>query len=73
MQSRAAERHWPEDTAAKYVGSYLKYAIDGPERESVAKFLTWAHELGLAPAGMAHWAEIPASLAASTPTPQATA
>jgi chorismate dehydratase len=58
VQSRAAERHWPEDTAAKYVGSYLKYTIDEPEREAVAKFIAWAHELGLCEGDSVHWAEL---------------
>lgn len=66
VQARAAERHWPEDTAARYVGSYLKYAIDEREREAVARFLPWAHELGLSPGPDAHWAEFaPADLDAA--------
>jgi chorismate dehydratase len=72
VQSRAAERHWPEDTAAKYVGSYLKYAIEDPEREAVAKFIAWAHELDLCPGNAVHWAEVSASMPSSSPAPQAT-
>ncbi|HMN39992.1 MAG TPA: menaquinone biosynthesis protein [Phycisphaerales bacterium] len=56
VASRAEERHWPEDLAAKYLGSYLKYDIGEPEREAVEKFLRWAAELGLCAASEARWA-----------------
>lgn len=47
--TRATERHWPEREAARYVGTLLKYDVGEAERESVAKFLAWAAELGLCP------------------------
>lgn len=57
VQSRAAERRWPEETAARYVGEYLKYAVGEPEHAAVARFLAFAHELGLSPCPDARWAE----------------
>jgi chorismate dehydratase len=56
VESRAEERHWPQELAAKYLGEYLKYDIAEPEREAVEKFLRWAAELGLCAAGEVRWA-----------------
>jgi chorismate dehydratase len=47
VESRASEKHWPEELAAKYVGAYLKYDVGEAEREAVEKFLRWSAELGL--------------------------
>ena len=57
MNTRSAERHWPTDTAAEYVGHLLKYGLDAPERESIDKFIAWAHELNLCPSASVTWAE----------------
>ncbi len=56
VASRAEERHWPQDLAAKYLGVYLKYDVGEPEREAVEKFLRWASELGLCTAAEPRWA-----------------
>lgn len=60
---RAGEKHWPVDLAGKYLGEYLRFGVDEPEREAVIKFLRWANGLGLCPFPGARWAE----LAAPTP------
>lgn len=57
VNTRSAERHWPTDTAAEYVGHLLKYGLDAPERESIDKFIAWAHELNLCPSASVTWAE----------------
>ena len=55
VAKRAPERHWPTDLAGRYVGSYLKYSIEEPEREAVEKFVMWGHELGLCASGPVRW------------------
>ncbi len=58
VRSRASERHWPEEQAAEYVGTLLKYDVGEAEREAVGRFVRWAGELGLCPAGVEPvWAE----------------
>lgn len=57
VDARAAERHWPADTAANYVGHLLKYDLDAPEREAIDKFIAWAHELRLCPSPAVTWAD----------------
>lgn len=56
VASHAADRHWPADTAAEYVGHLLKYNLDAPEREAIDKFIAWAHQLGLCPSPRVTWA-----------------
>ena len=58
VASRASEKHWPEDLAAKYVGAYLKYDVGEAEREAVAKFLRWSAELGLCEKAEPRWGVI---------------
>ena len=56
-ESRADEKHWPEDLAAEYLGRLLKYDVGDAEREAVEKFTGWARELGLCGAREARWCE----------------
>jgi hypothetical protein len=63
VNTRAAERHWPTDTAARYVGHLLKYDLDAPERESIDKFITWSHKLGLCTSPSVMWADTASSQA----------
>ncbi|MBY0312981.1 MAG: menaquinone biosynthesis protein [Phycisphaerales bacterium] len=58
VAKRAAEKNWPADLAAQYLGDYLRFAIDEPEVEAVGKFLRWANELGLCPLPSPRWAEL---------------
>lgn len=57
IASRAAERHWPTELAANYVGTLLKYSVGAAEREAVAKFIRWASELQLCADESVLWAE----------------
>jgi chorismate dehydratase len=61
VASRAEERHWPQDLAAKYLGTFLKYDVGEPEREAVDKFLRWAGELGLCNKTEPKWATLESS------------
>lgn len=58
VAAHAAERGWPEDLAAKYLGSYLRYEVTAAERAAVGRFLEEAAELGIAPRREPRWAEI---------------
>ncbi len=58
ISKRAGEKNWPADLAATYLGSYLRFAVDEPERQAVEKFLRCAHDLGLCALPGARWAEI---------------
>lgn len=66
VASRAADKHWPADQARTYLGDYLHYEIGEAERESVAKFLRFAAELGLCSPASPRWAD---ELATSDPRP----
>jgi len=57
VQSRAGERHWRVAAAAGYVGRSLKYEVGEAEREAVARFIGWSHELGLCAGATVRWAE----------------
>jgi chorismate dehydratase len=57
VASRAEERHWPRELAAKYLGTYLKYDVGDAEREAVEKFLRWGAEMGLCSGGEVKWAD----------------
>ncbi|MEZ6318863.1 MAG: menaquinone biosynthesis protein [Phycisphaerales bacterium] len=55
----ARDKGWPGDLAREYVGHLLHYEVGPREREAVATFLTYAAELGLAPARAPIWADQP--------------
>ncbi len=57
VAERAAERGWPRELAAEYVGTLLKYPVGDPEREAVEKFVSWAGEMGLCGRGGVEWAK----------------
>lgn len=61
VAEHAAERGWPRELAAEYVGTLLKYAVGEPEREAVEKFVSWADEMGLCGRGGVVWAEMKAT------------
>jgi chorismate dehydratase len=56
VAEHAAERGWPRELAAEYVGTLLKYDVGEPEREAVEKFVAWAGEMGLCGRGGVVWA-----------------
>lgn len=58
VAGRAAERGWPEDVAATYVGSYLRYEVGERERAAAERFLEEAASLGLAPRREVRWVEV---------------
>lgn len=58
VAGRAAERGWPEDLAATYVGSYLRYEVGEAERAGAERFLEEAAALGLAPRREVRWVEV---------------
>ena len=57
VATRAGEKHWPRELAAKYLGEYLRFGVGEAEREAVGKFLGWAGELGLCGKGGVSWGE----------------
>ena len=58
VSSAAAEHRWPEELAAKYLGSLLRYEVGEREREAVEKFLNMAAEEGLVERTSARWVEL---------------
>lgn len=54
----APGRGWPEDLARRYVGDYLRYDVGERERQAVARFLSEAADLGLAPRHEPRWGEV---------------
>lgn len=59
VASRSGDCGWPRDEASRYVGQQLRYEVGEPERESLAKFLSWASELGLCEANELRWVDRP--------------
>lgn len=57
VDARASDRHWPEDLARQYVGTFLRYDVGDAERVAAARFLAEAAQLGLAPAREIVWAD----------------
>ncbi len=49
VRTHAPEREWDVEEAATYVGSNLRYSVGEREREAIARFLSEASALGLAP------------------------
>ncbi|HPO92827.1 MAG TPA: hypothetical protein PL072_05075 [Phycisphaerales bacterium] len=47
VAAHAPGRHWDTDHAREYLGSLLRYDLGERERESVERFVTLAHEMGL--------------------------
>ena len=47
VAAHAPGRHWDADHAREYLGSLLRYDLGERERESVERFVTLAHEMGL--------------------------
>lgn len=58
ITSRAREKGWPDDLARQYLGERLHFEIGAPQRTAVERFLTEAHELGLAPKVSPRWIEL---------------
>lgn len=58
ITTRAREKGWPDDLARQYLGERLHFEIGVAQREAVQRFLTEAHELGLAPQVLPRWIEI---------------
>jgi chorismate dehydratase len=56
VEGRAAEKGWPRDLAATYLGEYLHYGVGDAEREAVEKFVRWAGEMGVVGGGGVRWA-----------------
>ncbi len=57
VDSRARDRHWPEDLAREYIGTRLRYHVGDRERQAVDLFLKEAADLGLARTTTVQWAE----------------
>lgn len=58
ITTRAREKGWPDDLARQYLGERLRFECDAPQRRAVSRFLSEAHELGLAPPVSARWVEL---------------
>lgn len=58
ITTRAREKGWPDDLARQYLGERLHFEIGGPQRLAVERFLSEAHDLGLAPRAWPRWIEI---------------
>jgi hypothetical protein len=63
VDTRAGERHWPEDLAREYLGGRLRYQVGEREREAVDRFLHEAAKLGVVRPTSARWADEAASQA----------
>ena len=57
---RAPEKRWPADLAREYLGQRLRYDIDAPQRDAIARFHREAVALGVAPDRRPRWIDDPA-------------